>query len=82
MIICSGGTYQVLRECREGRAKHSWVVGEVSQEEGISKAVGEVLENGKSREAWKSSVHLRICECFGWIGLCMHTDEVWDTESG
>lgn len=52
-------------ECREGRAKHLWVVGGVSHEEGISKKVGEVLERGKGRQAWKSSVHVKIHE---WLG--------------
>lgn len=57
--------YWVSWERREERAKHSWVVGEVSHEEGVSRKVGDVPEHGKSRQAWKSSAHVKIHE---WPG--------------
>lgn len=61
----NGGTCQVPWEPREGRAKLFWVVRGGSLEDRITRAVGEVLEHGKSRDAWQSRVHLRICERLG-----------------
>ena len=52
-------------EPREGRGKLSWVVRGSESRMRNHHGSGTVLENGKSKQAWKNNVHLRICECFG-----------------
>ena len=52
-------------EPREGRRKLSWVVRGSESRMRNHHGSGTVLENGKSKQAWKNNVHLRICECFG-----------------
>lgn len=71
------GSYGI-RECGGQLSREVWGV---SHGEGISRAVGEVVENGKNREEWKSIVHLRICKWLGQTRLCVLTGEDWSTGS-